>query len=529
MNRDAATGGMRAATPGSGSVGSRGATGPRFPRPSRWSFLGEPAVWILFGLALAERLACLIGSNDHTWPFSIFYEGDAEAFYNYAQAMIAGRPYDNGIPFHPPLFPALLSVLHRLIGSPVSHELLRSILGTLSAVVPPALYIGLRGAIGRGAALAAALLATFSFGLDILGVSATSEGLYLFLALALLGVALSEALPGRPGIARGAALGLLTGLLGLARAEGLAVGFFVLAVWIGPSLRAAPRRFAPATIAWLIGLLVALAPSTIRNAEALSDWNARTGQALGAHIPTFAPITSYGPLNFALANNAQATGGFQRSLLTSREHEAVLDLADPQHRHYFLNGTQEGLRWITGHPGAFLSLAGRKLGIITRALDLGWSPWNFPLGRTGTRRPVDLFAPDASGLRFVQLFALGAGIWLLIRGRKTRTLLLLACPIAGALLAGSLFFGYVRLGAVVLPFAFALEGVAIAHVAGRFPERLRVRLGRGMVPRVLAATALALLIFAMAQDRNYNASGSSQRPGGQLIRDAEMKIAPLND
>jgi hypothetical protein len=33
----------------------------------------------------------------------------------------------------------------------------------------------------------------------------------------------------------------------------------------------------------------------------------------------------------------------------------------------------------------------------------------------------------------------------------------------------------------------------------------------------------------MAQDRNYNASGSSQRPGGQLIRDAEMKIAPLSD
>jgi hypothetical protein len=478
---------------------------------------------------LAERLAFLIGSRDRSWPFPIFYEGDAEAFYDYAQALIAARPYDNGIPFHPPLFPALLSILHRILGNPVPHEILRGVLGCLSALIPPALFLGLRDAIGRGPALAAALLAAFSFGLDILGVSATSEGLYLAIALALLWTARVEPRPGRRTIARGAILGALTGLLGLTRVEGLAVGFLAVAVWITPSLRSAPRRYAPAAVAWIIGLVVALAPSTIRNAASLSDWNADAGQALGVRLPTFVPITAYGPLNFALANNAQATGVFQRKLLSSRQNEAVLDLADPQHRHYFLHGTREGLRWIAGHPGAFLSLAARKVGIMTRALDLGWLPWNLPHGRAGTRRPVDLFAPDPGGLRFLQLLLLGTGIGLLIRGRQVRTLLLLACPIAGALVAGSLFFGYVRLGAVALPFVFALEGVAIARIAGRIPAGPRARLGAGPVPRILAVAALALLVFAMTQDRNYRASGTSERPGGELIRDAEMKITPLDD
>jgi hypothetical protein len=494
---------------------------PRVP------FYREPIVWILFVLALAERLAFLIGSQDRSWPFTIFYEGDAEAFYDYAQALIAGRPYDNGIPFHPPLFPALLSLLHRLLGSPVPHELLRALLGGLSALVPPALYLGLRGPLGRGAALAAALLAAFSFGLDILGLSATSEGLYMTLVLAMLWIARVEPTPGHAPLARAAVLGMLTGLLGLTRAEGLVVGLLVVAIWIASPLRTGPRRFAPAIVAWIIGLVLALTPSTIRNAEALTEWNARVGVSLGARLPSFVPITAYGPLNFALANNAQATGGFQRSLLTSRSQEAILDLGDPQHLHYFLHGTREGLQWIGGHPGAYLSLAARKVDIMTRALDLGWLPWNVPLGRSGTRRPVDMFAPEPGGLRFLQLILMTAGAVLLVRARARRTLLLLACPIAGALLTGLLFFGYVRLGAVVLPFVFALEGVAIARAAERIPAGLRGRVTRGLAPRLIALAMLALLVFAMTQDRNYTASGSSQRPGGPLDRDAEMKIAPV--
>lgn len=504
-------------------------TTPVKSRTTRLPFLRERAVWILFLLALAERLAFLIGSRDRSWPFSIFYEGDAEAFYNYAQALIAGRPYDNGIPFHPPLFPAVLSILHRLVGTPVPNELLRGLLAAGSALVPPAVYLLFRGAVGRGAALAAALLAAFSFGLDILGVSATSEGLTTALTLAMIGCAGIMPSPGRRTILLAALLGILTGLTGLTRAEGLAVGLIILAVWIGPSLRRSPRAFAPAAVAWLLGLSITLAPSTIRNAESLSDWNARNAQTIGARLPTFVPITAYGPLNFALANNAQATGGFQRSLLTSRSKEAVLDLADPQHRHYFLHGTREGLRWITGNPGDFLSLAGRKLDIMTRALDLGWLPWDLPLGRSGIRRPVDMFAPDPGGLRIVQLLLLAIGIALMIRARATRTLLLVAAPIAGATLAGLLFFGYVRLGATVLPFVFVLEGIAIARIAAFIPGGIRNRLTGGPIPRILALAALALLIFGMTQDRNYTASGSSERPGGPLIRDAEMRIAPVGE
>jgi hypothetical protein len=117
--------------------------------------------WILFLLACAERLAFQFGSRDRAWPFPIFYEGDAETFYNYAQAILHGTRYDNGIPFHPPFFPLILAGLHALTGDPVRHGIVRAVLGCASAAVPSMLYVFMRGPAGRGAALAAGLLTAF--------------------------------------------------------------------------------------------------------------------------------------------------------------------------------------------------------------------------------------------------------------------------------------------------------------------------------------------------------------------------------
>jgi 4-amino-4-deoxy-L-arabinose transferase-like glycosyltransferase len=484
--------------------------------------------WILFLLACAERLAFMIGSRDRAWPFPVFYEGDAEAFYNYAQAILRGTPYDNGIPFHPPFFPLVLAGLQALTGDPVRHALVRGILGIGSAAVPAMLYLLLRDSAGRAAALAAGLLAVFSFGLDAIGVSATSEGIFMLLALGLLLLARRE--PGdakRPEI-RAITLGFGSGLLALTRAEGIFLGIAVLAVWLSPLARGQTKRCARLAGIAAAGLLLALAPWTIRNAVRLSEWNERAGRGMGATLPTFVPLTAYGPLNFALANNDEATGGFQRKILTSRSETAVLDLADPQHRHYFLHGTGDGMRWIVSHPDRFASLALRKLGITARALDLGWLPWNLPAGRRGTRLPVDLFHPDAGGLRWAQILLAAAGIALLVRrGHERRLLLLLAIPPITVLLATLLFFGYVRLGMTAAPSIFAFEGIAIAAIAARLPRGARLLLSRPLAWRILLAAALALLVFAGTQSRDYRASGTSDRPGGQLQRDAPIRIEPL--
>ncbi len=489
----------------------------------------DPAPWVLFLLACAERLAFLFGSRDRAWPFPIFYEGDAETFYNYAQAILRGAPYDSGIPFHPPLFPLVLAGLHALTGDPVRHTLVRAVLGVASAGVPVMLYILLRASAGRGAALAAGLLAAFSFGLDTLGVSATSEGLYILLSLGLLLAAIARPREGRSGILRAAILGAGIGVLALTRAEGILLGTTIMVVWLAPLLRTLSRKRAIVLAAAAIGLILSLAPWTIRNAVRLTEWNARSGRSLGVELPTFVPLTAYGPLNFALANNDSATGEFQRRILTSRSETAVLDLGDPQHRHYFLHGTNEGLHWIAAHPGRFVSLVFRKLAITLRALDLGWLPWDVPLGRTGTRLPVDLFHPAPAGLWLAQLLLAAVGAAVLLRaGGNGRLLVLLCLPVATVFLASVLFFGYVRLGMTTVPSIFALEGVAIAAIAARLPGKWRVLLRRPAVWKSLVIAALALMVFAGSQNRDYTASGSTDRPGGILQRDAPMRIAPLH-
>lgn len=484
--------------------------------------------WLLFLLAAGERLAFLLGSSDRGWPFSIFYEGDAEAFYTYAQALLAGQPYDNGIPFHPPLFPFLLAGLHALLGDPVPHGILRAILGVASAAIPPLLFTTLRDLIGRGPALITALLACFSFALDGLGTAATSEGVNMLLVLLMVRVAIrapfdTTARPER----RALLLGLLTGLAALTRAEGLAVGLLVLLAWSFAGRTGAPRKRMIPAVAWIAGLVLALAPWTIRNAASLSAWNDRVGSGIGVELPRFVPITAYGPLNFALANHEGATGGFSRSLLRSNRDVAVLDLADPEHARHFLHGTAIGMRWIGEHPGAFLRLAVRKVEITSRSLDLGWTPWNLPMGRSGTRLPVDLFAPDRSGLRWLQILLIGAGAVLLWRRGGARSAVwTIAAPIAGMLSATILFFGYVRLGALALPYLFAFEGVALAALGERLPQEWRKRLRNRWVGRTAIAAAAVMLLAAALQSRDYTATGTSDRPGGKLLRDAPMQIRP---
>ncbi|HEV2845411.1 MAG TPA: hypothetical protein VG477_11240, partial [Thermoanaerobaculia bacterium] len=63
-------------------------------------------------LAWLHRLAFLRSNRDWSWPYTIFYEGDSEVFFDYARALLNGRLYDNGIPFHPPGFAWVLAVIH---------------------------------------------------------------------------------------------------------------------------------------------------------------------------------------------------------------------------------------------------------------------------------------------------------------------------------------------------------------------------------------------------------------------------------
>lgn len=527
-----------------------GTTG-RGPR-DRWQRPPAGLLFLLWFLAFAHRLFLLLGNRDRSWPFPVFYEGDAETFHDYAQAILRGVPYDAGIPFHPPLFPVLLAALHALLGDPVPQPALRIVLAAIFALHVPLLFLLLRRFFAFGPALAAALLATYSFGLALISIAAVSEGLYLLFLLGALicfqdlkdtpGAAGREAPP--PGVMlRAVGLGLTLGLAALTRAEGLGLAAVLLLWGAGSSWRAGGSVRARGLRGWLLAagvLAVVLTPWTVRNAVQLSRINRVTAAEGLEPLPTFVVTTAYGPLNFALANHEKAPGWFDRGLLRGGAQPGTLNLRDPQHREVFLHGYRHGLSFITAHPGAYLRLCAVKLRLLSRALHTGWTQWDLPGGLTGTRYPVDLFTPDSPSALFAHLFLLGAGTWFLLRHRvgarawlsprrDAAFLVLVGVLVALSVLTTVAFFGYARQGVLLLPLLFGLEAVALA-AAGDFLGRRFPALARpagGFLPRGVWVLVIGLFAAELAgafQDRNYIATGETL-PGSQMLnRDSIMRL-----
>lgn len=189
-------------------------------------------------------------------------------------------------------------------------------------------------------------------------------------------------------------------------------------------------------------------------------------------------VSSYGPLNFALANHTMASGGFSRAPLeqppplaggagryppelVGRLPPEDLALAYPPHLELLNDGYGIGWRWIRGHPGQALRLAGRKLRQFWAGASLGLTGENLPFGLSGIRRAVDLVVPEG-GWRVGAWRALVLAVCLLgavARGTSAALhpwLLFLASKAAVALL----FFGYARLGATTIPVLSLLAALA---------------------------------------------------------------------
>jgi hypothetical protein len=203
-------------------------------------------------------------------------------------------------------------------------------------------------------------------------------------------------------------------------------------------------------------------------------------------LARFPFVSSYGPLNFSLANHPGATGGFDFSpleqppplaggaesypyALVSGLPPGQLSFVYPPHLRLFNEGYSLGWKWIADHPGEFARLAGRKLSIFWSGAALGCTGYNFPLGLSGVRRPVDLVAPGGGGIpsawRVGVLIVSALG--LLAGWRRVALwpwLLLLASKVGTTVL----FFGYARQGATVVPvlallFALAAERWALSR------------------------------------------------------------------
>ena len=204
-------------------------------------------------------------------------------------------------------------------------------------------------------------------------------------------------------------------------------------------------------------------------------------------LQRFPFVSLYGPLNFALANNARATGGFDRSLLDESPPLAggaqsyppflvqglppeQLTFFYPPHLRLFNDGYAIGWQWIAQHPRDFVRLAMRKVGIFWSGAAHGLTGYGAPSRLSGTRRAVDLLVPDSNPLTIIWRTAL---LLLALAGIATAWRTLELWPwllfLASKLAVSVLFFGYARQGAVVIPVIALLLALAARPLLTRIP------------------------------------------------------------
>jgi hypothetical protein len=383
----------------------------------------------------------------------------------------------------------------------------------------------------------------WSFGLYMIGVAPVTEGTYLaVLMIALLfwsrrfehPLSAPDATPG--GWKSALVLGLILGFLALIRAEGVPIAILLIGVGLLGALR---DRSCWRLLPWAVvaaGWVLAVAPWAARNAVQLSAMNERLAGQLAEPLPTFVPLTIYGPVNLALANNPQADGTFSRAFLASQAQSGILDVTNPQHLKFILHGDRIASQWIQEHPGDFGRLVLRKWEIFFSAWKLGWTQWDWPGGLKGLRRPVDVFTPDSGagwGLA-LPLALLGLVCGLATPGGPRRWTILVLLLTAAGLLTTGLFFGYVRQGLLALPFWLTLTATATALVW--IGERLRgLASGFTLAPidtsrrllQILGGVALVLLVLELwgtGANRNYKATGTNVAGQTYLDRDRPVVL-----
>ena len=287
--------------------------------------------------------------------------------------------------------------------------------------------------------------------------------------------------------------------------------------------------------------MLTLTPWTLRNASRLHALNQRLAGQLTTPLPTFVPLTIYGPINLALANHEDADGTFSRDIMFSQTTSGILDLTDPQHLDFLLNGRAKAFRYIRQHPVDFLRLVFKKWSLGSEAANLGWTQWNQPGGLNGTRRPVDIFVPDR-GLRpaLVLLTLIGLAMGLRTAGGPRQWTLLVLYLSMSVLLMTGLFFGYARQWLLLLPFWFAVIAAAIVSLAvwvGNFirgnrgrPQLVHLPLSRPLIV-IFVAIALSMLIvegLGSRAKRNYVATGTTLPGSTKLNPDLPVKLRVLS-
>lgn len=531
----------------------------------------------IFAAALVSRLLFWLATADRDAAWTAYFQGDAPLWLDYARAIELGRPFELGLPIHPPGAAWLVALLWN--GVPAGIPFLRFAWVLLGALVPLLVFLAAARSFPLRVAAVAGVWSAVSTGLLVLSTSVNNEAPYLVLVAGSLWF--FEDLRDRPRVGRLVLWSILNAVACLFRVEHLL--FYVLALaffavrwaravdWRALRLAAAslfffalplvpwhatawsaiarfnelPRPLIPVEERAVAGIEEATrgipwTPEAARARDELPGFARRTASAFvlatAAHrggrvigIPRFRVleqafgyvprrlsrypfVSSYGPLNFALANSAGSDGGFDRALLERSPPlgggaasypwflvqglpPAELSFVYPPHLRLFNEGYSVGARWIRDNPADFARLAFRKLAIFWKGAASGFTGYNLPMGLSGTRRAVDLVTAEGGVATAWRLAVLAVALAGLFAGRGQAAVVPWLLFLASKVVVTVLFFGYARHGATVVPVLALFAGLSAERWVFVRALRLSDR------PRARAAAAVLLVCVGLETAR----------------------------
>lgn len=479
--------------------------------------------FILFLYAFVIRLLFWTGFEDRQLLYSLFYYGDSFRLHEEALEILKSNWSSSLLPYHPPITSYFLAVIYKIFGTPPEHltaiKILLILISALSVVI---FYRLARRFFSEKLALIAAIVFGATFPMLVTSVTPNTES--IFLCFAMLTLLFFVRLRNSWNTKDAIWMGLCGALASLTRAE--FASFFVVVVMglfiLRPGFRAQPPQSRASTaIILLLSFLIPFIPWTIRNHNVLKKYNVEKSDLGLEPLPTFAPITCYGPINFAMANNLLADGKFSRMILTGKM-VAALDLNNPQHRHYFLHGYSEGFAFIKDYPKEFLKLVGKKLRLFIQGFSWGFGPTNIPGGLSGVRYPIDIFVSEHRWWGWIigPLFVFGYCLSAREFSKWWPFHLLFLHRIA----VTAAFFGYVR-GLAAIYFLVVLFLFYPLSINLRFMNWLE-RVPKQLVIIVPISIFTALSLIPYLSPIRFQASGPSEGGSGYLIQDEEIRIWP---
>jgi tetratricopeptide (TPR) repeat protein/4-amino-4-deoxy-L-arabinose transferase-like glycosyltransferase len=444
-----------------------------------------PLTWAgaIFAVALAVRLIHLWQMRGTAY-FSVLM-GDARGYDQWAQRLAGGDWVGTDVFYQAPLYPYFLGLIYAVAGHDLlAVRLVQAVIGSLSAVlvaVACARLFSVRAGALAGVALALYAPAIF---FDALIQKSVLDVAFVSAALAAIAILTTGGADRRRAWL---ALGLAIGALSLTRENALVL-VPVLGAWAWWGVAHHRLGRAGALAMYLAGVTLVLGPVVVRNAAVGGGFYLTTSQ--------------FGP-NFYIGNNAAADGSyvslrfgrgspeFERLDATELAERAEgRPLSPAEVSRYW---TARAMAFITGQPGAWLRLQGRKAALLVNAAEMldtesqeSHAEWSWPLRVLGPITHFGVLVPLAV-----------VGLWLTWPDR--RRLWALYAMGATFALTTLAFYVFARYRFPLVPLLVLFAAAAVVEVATHWrtwtPAR-RLRVGA-----VAAATAVACLVPVTSTER----------------------------